>query len=77
MASIGHPVVGDTLYGIKGNEDIGRQALHARYLSFIHPMKKTRMEIVAEIPEDMLKLAQFAIQIDGDLMHRNLQIKDL
>ena len=53
MAHIGHPVTGDSLYGTARPEVIGRQALHAWSLSFDHPTKNTRVEITAEMPEDM------------------------
>ena len=38
LSHLGHPLVGDTLYGGKVNSDIQRQALHAHKLGFIHPM---------------------------------------
>ncbi len=53
MAHIGHPVTGDSLYGTARPEVIGRQALHAWFLSFDHPTQNTRVEITAEMPEDM------------------------
>ncbi|MBQ3390417.1 MAG: RluA family pseudouridine synthase [Firmicutes bacterium] len=56
MAHIGHPVTGDSLYGKPQPELIGRQALHAWSLSFDHPTTNKRIEITAEIPEDMEKL---------------------
>ena len=39
MAHIGHPIVGDTLYGNSSNF-INRQALHAYKVEFIHPINK-------------------------------------
>ncbi len=67
MGSVGHHVVGDTLYGgVLGNiEDseephfvplIERQALHARYLSFYHPISGKLMELEAPLPEDIKEL---------------------
>lgn len=55
MKSIGHPVLGDTLYG---NESplINRQALHAYKVSFVHPINNKTLEICAEIPSDMFEL---------------------
>lgn len=52
MASISHPILGDTLYGNSSNL-IDRQALHSYKVSFIHPVTKKRMEFIADIPEDM------------------------
>ena len=46
MASLGHPLVGDPLYGT-GGEKMG---LHAYKLSFDHPFSGRRIEICAEIP---------------------------
>lgn len=52
---IGHPIIGDTLYG---NESylISRQALHAHRISFIHPITKNKIELFSELPEDMKTL---------------------
>jgi len=55
MKSIGHPLVGDDLYGNK-SELIGRQALHAYKMIFIHPITNEKMEFIAEIPEDIKKI---------------------
>jgi 23S rRNA pseudouridine1911/1915/1917 synthase len=55
LAEIGHPVVGDTLYGRGyGGEPIEspRTLLHAAYLSFTHPRDRRRLEFKAELPED-------------------------
>jgi 23S rRNA pseudouridine1911/1915/1917 synthase len=52
MASIGHPLLGDGLYG--GNvKPIKRQALHCKTLSFFHPLKKERMEFESPFLNDM------------------------
>src|SRR5690606_18072355 len=38
LASIGHPIIGDPLYGTGDDQHlIGRQALHASYLRLLHP----------------------------------------
>jgi len=52
---IGHPILGDDLYG-KKTELIGRQALHAYKVSFIHPINKQKIEIEAPIPNDLTKI---------------------
>ncbi len=56
MSHIGHPVVGDVLYGEASVWLIERQALHARYLSFRHPVTNHFMEFEAPLPDDMLEL---------------------
>lgn len=52
MMSIGHPLIGDDLYG--GDlQLIGRQALHAKELTLIHPFTKENIHLVAPFPEDI------------------------
>lgn len=51
-AYIGHPIVGDTLYG-KSSDLINRQALHACKVTFIHPITKKKMILEADLPKDM------------------------
>ena len=51
---IGHPIIGDTLYGKESNL-ISRQALHCHKISFIHPITKNKIEFVSPMPEDMQK----------------------
>lgn len=55
MKHIGHPVLGDTLYGSESKE-IGRQALHCYEMIFVHPMTGEKMVIKLELPEDMSSL---------------------
>ncbi len=56
MSHLGHPLAGDDLYG--GNrEHIGRQALHASRLSFVHPRTGLCMEWTEPLPGDMSQLA--------------------
>ena len=65
LASIGHPILGDSLYGRKAKtgaiedpmlrkcvETMGRQALHAHRLGFIHPQTGERVEFVSPIPKE-------------------------
>jgi 23S rRNA pseudouridine1911/1915/1917 synthase len=55
MAHLGHPLLGDDLYG--GNMDfIQRQALHAFRLSFKHPMTGEFLVITAPPPADFLRI---------------------
>jgi 23S rRNA pseudouridine1911/1915/1917 synthase len=56
LKHIGHPIVSDSLYGDAEPHLISRQALHAEYLSFNHPIGKHKVEVYAKIPEDIEKL---------------------
>lgn len=58
MSHIGHPIVGDVLYGEASVWLIERQALHARFLSFRHPVNGRFMELEAPLPDDMLALLE-------------------
>jgi 23S rRNA pseudouridine1911/1915/1917 synthase len=52
MAYIGHPLVGDPVYGYKKQKyKLKGQALHARTLGFIHPSKGEYMEFTAPLPK--------------------------
>jgi 23S rRNA pseudouridine1911/1915/1917 synthase len=58
--SLGHPVVGDTLYGaphaIPGLSDaqqLDRNFLHAAHLSFTHPQTQRQIEIAAPLPVEL------------------------
>jgi 23S rRNA pseudouridine1911/1915/1917 synthase len=52
LAAIGHPVIGDTVYGRK-DRAIGRTALHAWRLAFDHPGTGGRVRFEAPLPEDL------------------------
>jgi 23S rRNA pseudouridine1911/1915/1917 synthase len=70
LASIGHPLLGDEVYGggfkTKANqlaaeaksalEALGRQALHAYLLVVEHPSQGTNLEFRSELPDDLLRL---------------------
>ena len=57
MASIGHPVLGDTVYGRKKPEPgLEGQCLHARELSFIHPGTGERVTLSCDQPEYFVRL---------------------
>lgn len=64
MAHLGHPLVGDPVYGRARKahrpilEILGfrRQALHAARLGFIHPVNSTALSFASEIPADMQEL---------------------
>lgn len=53
-SSIGHPIVGDTLYGSKYK--LNRFLLHSYYLSFFHPFKNEEIKIISNVSEDFLKV---------------------
>ena len=55
LAHIGHPILGDTLYG-NASKLINRQALHAYKVKFVHPITGLNVEYVAEVPLDMINL---------------------
>jgi 23S rRNA pseudouridine1911/1915/1917 synthase len=64
MASIGHPLLGDPVYGRISQKqrellrELGfhRQALHAVYLGFTHPVTRERLAFESAIPADMQEL---------------------
>ena len=57
MASIHHPLLGDTVYGpAKDPFKLTGQALHARVLGFIHPTTKEYVEFEAPLPEYFSKM---------------------
>ena len=57
MASIGHPLLGDTLYNSKCQRDgLERAALHAWKLCLVHPFTKEKMVLEAPLPEDFEKM---------------------
>lgn len=52
MAYIGHPLVGDPVYGYKKQKyKLKGQVLHAMTLGFIHPTKNEYMEFTAPLPD--------------------------
>ncbi len=68
MAAIGHPIVGDGKYGGSGQENLGdgwgaqlggeisrKLHLHARSLSFDHPVTGNRMTLTAALPDHMTR----------------------
>lgn len=55
MSSLGHPLVGDTLYG-GTDRTLSRPALHAAYLHLLHPITGEFLDLTAPLPEDMAAL---------------------
>ena len=70
LASIGHPIIGDPLYGGKRRihssslvaikNEINRQLLHAYKLKFYHPQQKKLVQFKAPLPPDMRKVITWA-----------------
>lgn len=58
MKFIGHPLVGDPMYGKSKGMLMDGQALHAAILGFTHPRTGEWMQFEAPIPEDMVYLLQ-------------------
>ena len=65
FSAIGHPVLGDDLYGRKTVLEINRrkvsfprQMLHAEILAFTHPMTGEYLEFISPLPEDMAKAVE-------------------
>lgn len=54
LSHMGYPIIGDELYGGE-LKYMDRQALHATYISFIHPVTGKKMDIFADLLEDMVK----------------------
>ncbi|MDD3787350.1 MAG: RNA pseudouridine synthase [Petrimonas sp.] len=54
LAKIGCPVKGDLKYGAERSNPDGSISLHARSISFIHPVSKEKIEITAPTPDDNL-----------------------
>ena len=57
MRSIGHPILGDEVYGNKTN-GIERQMLHAYKLEFINPIDNLEYNFVGKIPGDFLNVCK-------------------
>ena len=60
LASIGHPVIGETEYARKQIENTlhratKRQMLHAHRISFVHPYTKKKISATAHIPHDFIQ----------------------
>ncbi|MCH4150822.1 MAG: RluA family pseudouridine synthase [Sphingobium sp.] len=65
MSHLGHPLIGDPVYGKAGRmkfgvgqakESFGRQALHAAVLGFIHPITQEKLAFESAVPADMQEL---------------------
>ncbi len=52
--ALGHPLVGDVLYGASETDLIARPALHAHSLTFTHPATNEQLTFIAERPKDFV-----------------------
>ena len=68
MASIGHPLLGDMVYGTGKNPfHLEGQALHARVLGFLHPTTGKYMEFEAPLPDYFTELIDRLRKIGGTI----------
>ncbi len=66
MASLGHPLVGDGVYGGASLPSMARQALHAERLAFAHPVTGAALEFTAPVPADFSALlTEWGLRYNG------------
>ena len=79
LASMGHPCLGDPLYGHGADRvapEFTRQALHALALSIGHPRSGERLDFVAPLPEDFKQfLSRRGMPVTGQLLGRWIDSK--
>ena len=77
LAHIGHPLIGDPLYGLGFKSKskklpqpaqaklagLNRQALHAERLVFVHPVTGTLLEFNSPLPADLAEIADTLKQL--------------
>ena len=57
MASLGHNILGDPVYGVKKDREKGKgQLLHAKTIGFTHPKTGELMEFTSELPEEFMRV---------------------
>ncbi len=77
LSHIGHPVLGDVVYGYRRNwwkshpivketllRHVKRQMLHAACLGFVHPASNQYMEFESALPQDMMNTLQALKQLE-------------
>src|SRR5690242_17082269 len=79
LSAIGHPIVGDALYGgvhrrvpgdLRAVTHLSRPFLHAARLVFTQPTEKRRMEFTSPLPDDLQRvLDELTEQIHGDRLY--------
>ena len=66
MASIGHSIVGDPVYGIKKERfKLNGQLLHAKTIGFVHPRTGEMMEFTSELPDYFEEVLEKLRKISG------------
>lgn len=58
LSAIGHPVVGDAVYGSRSSRGESRLMLHAWQMKLTHPITGERLELVAPLPREFLQLLE-------------------
>jgi len=53
LEAVGHPLVGDSVYGGPGRYGLERQFLHSSRIAFRHPVSGDRLELGSELPDDL------------------------
>ena len=79
LSSIGHPILGDPLYGGRSRlpsieppalrqalQGLRRQALHAACLGFVHPVTKEAMEFSSPLPPDLAEAVSLLRRMDKE-----------
>ena len=61
MSQIGHPLLGDILYGHGKTDNMERTALHALKVTFPHPFTGKEITIKAPLPRDMMEFSHSAM----------------
>src|SRR5205085_10138120 len=54
LQHLGHPILGDAVYGRRHARQVSRQMLHSWKLGFVHPREKRRMDFEAPLPADFV-----------------------
>ncbi|MDX2512372.1 MAG: hypothetical protein QNK25_10020, partial [Desulfobacterales bacterium] len=80
--TMGHPIIGDPVYGNRGDKKrlaavspelgravmaLDRQMLHAWQLSFVHPVTAKRVIVEAPMPEDMIQLIDHFREVSSQI----------
>jgi 23S rRNA pseudouridine1911/1915/1917 synthase len=63
LASIGHPIAGDAVYGRRGGVLCPRPALHAQRLTFLHPDDGRRCDFESALPDDLVQALAAASEV--------------
>ena len=72
LAAVGCPIKGDLKYGFQRSNKNGGISLHAREMSFIHPVKQVPLNLIAEPPADDI-FGKFNTHPSSDLFERKRQ----